>query len=182
MPPRLDVGQLPRVHNGQNRSGHLPKLIDLGHPTALDELQETRGRVPPWMNPARDTATLPFYLSARMGTSPLPSLRQWSRRPLHGGETRTIYASQQCKGQGSGFLTAASIVVHHMSEVWVFGGSSTQEHERDTTMYPGLDYRGPTSCSEEFFVFKSTQIGRSQRRRTRIRQEIARCYPTARRR
>ena len=52
-----------------------------------------------------------------------------------------------------------SIVVRRMLEVWVSGGSGTHEHKRDTTVYPGSGYRGPTSSTEEFFVFKSTQIG-----------------------
>jgi hypothetical protein len=30
---------------------------------------------------------------------------------------------------------------------------------KDTTKYLGLGYRGPTSRSEYFFIFKSTQIG-----------------------
>jgi hypothetical protein len=32
------------------------------------------------------------------------------------------------------------------------------KNTRDTTINPGSGYRGPTSSSEIFFVFKSTQI------------------------
>ena len=45
-----------------------------------------------------------------------------------------------------------------MSKVWVSGGLGTQEHKRDTKVYPGSGYRGPTLSNEEFFVFNSTQI------------------------
>jgi hypothetical protein len=46
-----------------------------------------------------------------------------------------------------------------MLEMWVSSGLGTQEHKRNMVMYRGLGYRGPTSSSEEFFVFKSTEIG-----------------------
>ena len=36
-----------------------------------------------------------------------------------------------------------SIVVRQMLEVRVSDGSGTQEHKRDTTVYPGLGYQGP---------------------------------------
>jgi hypothetical protein len=43
--------------------------------------------------------------------------------------------------------------------VLVSGGSGTKKNKEDTAIYPSSGYRGPTSCSEVFFMFKSTQIG-----------------------
>jgi hypothetical protein len=40
------------------------------------------------------------------------------------------------------------MVVRQMSEVWVFSGSGTQKHKRDTAVYHDLGYLGPTSSSE----------------------------------
>jgi hypothetical protein len=63
--------------------------------------------------------------------------------------------------------------------MWVSYGSRTQEHKRDATLYPSLDYRGPTSSSEMFFIFKSTQIDGLEQRRKRFWKGIARCYTTS---
>jgi len=47
-----------------------------------------------------------------------------------------------------------------MSEVRVSGGLGGLKNTReDMAMYPGSGYRGPTSSSGLFFVFRSTQIG-----------------------
>lgn len=59
------------------------------------------------------------------------------------------------------FVTTACIMfVRRMSEMWVSGVLGAQGHNRDTAVYPGSGYQGPTSSSEVFFVFRSTQIRR----------------------
>ena len=46
-----------------------------------------------------------------------------------------------------------------MSEVWFSGCSHTEIHKGETIVYPDSCYRGPTSSSEVFFMFRSTLMG-----------------------
>lgn len=54
---------------------------------------------------------------------------------------------------------ASVVIVCLMLEVWLCSGIGAQGHKRETEINPGLGYRGPTSSSGLFFLFKSTKLG-----------------------
>jgi hypothetical protein len=70
--------------------------------------------------------------------------------------------TQVSRGQNRGKHSCSSDVTECDVSGGTGGPKNTKElkdHAKDTEIYPGLGYQGPTSSSLRIFVFKSTQIG-----------------------